>query len=827
MLYQDLGNLVQSKSEPKDRPTFSLLVDHIMQTSSAEADLFWTKYLRRCIPKLRTITGLAKVTKAQRTSSIPVSALRACARLLDVSMQALAQSAFAVFMMQLLEQSDILFGVVQAGRSFAPEAEQIIGPCMNTVVMRAAVEGHTTMQDLAQSLHTDNLAMIEHIHTPLTRVQKKIGKGLLFETLFVFQNNTEDLPQETIWDVVEEDSNVEFPLALECCVTSDVINWTVALQDDYVDSLETIVDRVDVILTRLVTEPQRPIFADHDSVFNKSKDGSNESDTSDSDSEGYAIIDPREAQIAEEISALTKSDITNMSRHASIFEMGLDSISIIELSKRLRKKQIRISVANILRNPSIREMHRVLTFKQDSEGSVVNEEVLDARARTIILSEYDHAQALQTIHADSNLIQTIVPATASQIYFLTTWQALNGTRFMSNFTFTLQSAAALEIVKNRWQILCQGQDILRTTFSIAKDNTTIVQCVYAPGTHPINEFRTQATNMECAINNFIDAADFPRPDFTYPPVSLTAVISKTEETCLVLSIHHALYDAVSLANLVRSLRDGLTVKPLLSYHKFSDLAVNHEAQSVKWWATYLAGCTPFCMSPQNSPQSSTTKTNHKAKPQLDFYASGKGRSLSRLKEKLAGLKTTVQAAITAAVGKSLAELNRTENVVLGMYTSGRSIEIEGVEDVFGPTVNIIPLRIDTAQSRSLSVLAKDVHHSLTQMNGFIQQVPINRIFEATGWSQLNGGLVDVTLNILPRTSSDQAFASKGPSLDKPNIIEYARLSPVQVLPGPHSRSKELMGIDFQNSRYLRRVLLAKYCVWPVCWTWLCSARPRH
>lgn len=783
MMYNDLQSFLTLKEAPKRRPPFSLLIEHVLQSSGTAADLFWTNYLKSCQPRLRASTEASKSQKVSAGSCVSVYNAREKAKSLGITVQSLAQSAFAVHTMEVFNQTDVLFGVIQAGRSFVPDANEILGPCMNTVVMRASVDMHSTTDSLARALHTDNISMSEYIHTPLRRVQSTIGKGPLFETLFVYVNNSEEKPANDNWTVIYEDASVEFPLSIECTLTNDAIEWTVALHEGYLPSAKAILDQIDAIFLRIVESTTTLVFPEEAEIFKTTISGNADSDSSDICGKGLGLVGSVEMIIAQELSDMTKINVNEISLNATVFELGLDSISVIELSKRLKRENLRISVGEILRNPCIKDMRRILDLRGHSTvGRSLDEASTPAPADAVqrISSQDQVTYVSDQIKVDTADISTILPGTAAQTYFITTWQALKGARFMSNFVFTLSPSTTMETVESRWNHVCQDHTILRTAFSLSQDKRQILQCIFRTSQSPLQLYNSSATDSEGSINEFIRSEQFLHPNLTRPPVSLTVISDKCEQSKLILSIHHALYDASSLSSLLQWLQYGIACNPAVTYPAFSDLLVNKAPETISWWVNYLSSSTPFFLS-SKSPghkQSGIEFTNGVPR-QTDLIYEGKHRDLAILSELSSKFGLTLQAILVAAIGRCLAQISGLDNVIVGMYTSGRSLDLEGVEEVFGPTVNVVPLRLDGVKSRPLMISAREVHHTLIEINSFVQQVPIHEIYEATGWSAKTGGLVDVAVNILPRrrtTSRSRADER----LSSAAFTDYGPLAPRQV-----------------------------------------------
>jgi amino acid adenylation domain-containing protein len=117
------------------------------------------------------------------------------ARRLQITVNTLAQGAWAVLLSQYSGASDVLFGITVAGRpTDIPEIQRTVGLFINSIPLRVRVPRASERArgaDFLRALQQKNAAMRQHEHFPLVEIQatSAVPPGEpLFHSLFVFEN---------------------------------------------------------------------------------------------------------------------------------------------------------------------------------------------------------------------------------------------------------------------------------------------------------------------------------------------------------------------------------------------------------------------------------------------------------------------------------------------------------------------------------------------------------------------------------------------------------------------------------------------------------------
>ncbi|SFK58268.1 non-ribosomal peptide synthetase [Methylocapsa palsarum] len=131
-------------------------------------------------------------TSARLLSHASTAALEECARRHRVTLNTLAQGAFALLLNRYTGEREILFGVTVSGRPAELRGvETMVGPFINTLPLRVEVPPQTPTGDWLRLLLAQNLEMRHYEYAPLALVQSWSDAPrdeALFDAILVFEN---------------------------------------------------------------------------------------------------------------------------------------------------------------------------------------------------------------------------------------------------------------------------------------------------------------------------------------------------------------------------------------------------------------------------------------------------------------------------------------------------------------------------------------------------------------------------------------------------------------------------------------------------------------
>ena len=187
----------ESRELERARP-FREYIAWLRRQDLGEAERFWRRELagftaptplgaREPLPGR---TGFGDL--AVRLPPGATAALQALAREQQLTVNTLAQGAWALMLSRLSGEEDVLFGVTVSGRPASlPGVESMVGLFINTLPLRVKVEPDTPLLAWLRRLQERQTVVRQYEHSPLFEVQGWSGvpRGTpLFHSLFVFEN---------------------------------------------------------------------------------------------------------------------------------------------------------------------------------------------------------------------------------------------------------------------------------------------------------------------------------------------------------------------------------------------------------------------------------------------------------------------------------------------------------------------------------------------------------------------------------------------------------------------------------------------------------------
>lgn len=211
LLHQDIVDAYYDRFIP--RPSYGPTLERILNSSGVEAARYWTDYISgvksSSFPqRSEEVQPSSQVHRLEKHSTISAASIKSFIRDRGITMQALGQTCWALVLGSYLKSLEVVFGVVLSGRD-TEEANQIMFPTMNTVVVRSIIHG--SAKQMLRDMQDGCAHAFQYQHFPLRKVQAaaKTNGGKLFDSLFILQRNPGVTGQEKLYKSVGGESSVE------------------------------------------------------------------------------------------------------------------------------------------------------------------------------------------------------------------------------------------------------------------------------------------------------------------------------------------------------------------------------------------------------------------------------------------------------------------------------------------------------------------------------------------------------------------------------------------------------------------------------------------
>ena len=216
--------------------------------------------------------------------------------------------------------------------------------------------------DVIKAAQEANADILAHQHTSLRQIQKKFSKNgrSLFDSIVLFQRPAAELDSR-LWKLVSEEGEMDFPVILEIVPSTTLNKIFILLHTDttqvsHEDAqvimkafIDTVIHTVDYPHARASDGtgnyklPSIALIAKenlvNDSVHKKASSAL---------TNGHMELTDEENLVREVMSELSKYEPQAIRHDTTIFQLGLDSINAVQISRMLKDKGYAVSAANIL-----------------------------------------------------------------------------------------------------------------------------------------------------------------------------------------------------------------------------------------------------------------------------------------------------------------------------------------------------------------------------------------------------------------------------------------------------------------------------------------------
>lgn len=372
--------------------------------------------------------------------------------------------------------------------------------------------------------------------------------------------------------------------------------------------------------------------------------------------------------------------------------LGIDSISAMPLARELQTLfKTRVPLSLVIRNPSVGRLAAAITSKASSVnhgGPSIDGDLVPR----------DLTEAVRSRFSSDKNVSTVLPCTPLQEAMLASSASEASASYCNQMTFQLQ--VPREAMLAYWTTMFQRHEILRTCF-MTTDNIKfpIVQAVleeYQPTYHILDAgdapIQAEATRHSRSLSAIVDSGE--------PPVSL-AVIRSKEADYLSFVCHHAVYDGISIRNLlseVETLAHSGRLPIPLRFETFLREALSLPLDVDDFWKQHLQDFQPRHFDVVDVKEDSEP---------LGLSLQASSRSLDVIGSKLKDMSVSLLSLCQATWAITISIVYRQSDVCFGNVFSGRSVALDNIDALVAPCFNTLPMRMKLDSSKSTLELIKE------------------------------------------------------------------------------------------------------------------------
>jgi amino acid adenylation domain-containing protein len=360
----------------------------------------------------------------------------------------------------------------------------------------------------------------------------------------------------------------------------------------------------------------------------------------------------------------------------SFLQLGGNSIDAMRLVNLARNAKIRLSVAEIFTHPVLDEMAEA--------SSQLDVQIFEDIPFSLVDNDIDSLiqEAAGQCQIGPLAIEDLYPCTAMQEGLMALSDSREGA-YVAHHTLRLGPAIDIGRFKRACQKVVDAHPVLRTRI-VYPEQAAALQAIV----HGDIEWHTAET-VEAYVK-----LDKQRTMKAGEPLARYGLVPNGEEWVFVWTVHHAIYDAWTLDLTFDRLDKAYKGQPIerdTSFKEFiSHVTGTDSNASEQFWREYLAGASrnefPSAVSTSKQPVSD-------ASVKYDM-------KLSRTDD-LAGI--TLASMIRAAWGILIGSHSESDDVVFGTIVSGRNAPIANADQLFGPGIAAVPVRVKFPENDTLTI----------------------------------------------------------------------------------------------------------------------------
>ena len=298
----------------------------------------------------------------------------------------------------------------------------------------------------------------------------------------------------------------------------------------------------------------------------------------------------------------------------------------------------------------------------------------------------------------------------------------------------------IKAMQNAWEKVYNKHDALRASF-VWEDVKEPLQIIFKNVKLPFEYFdltdkdKDEQSGLIQGFENEDRKAGFK---LTKAPLTKFKLIKTAEnEYYFIWSYHHILFDGWSTPIVFKDFLDNydaltndknVQIIPTREYRDFISYLKNRDRNKQKeFWQKYLAGME----APTKLPYSKFNSNEHgyeKERIIIDDDLSKKIHTFT--KEKNITLNTLIQSAWAFILGK----YNSENDILFGVTVSGRSADLEGIQNIVGLFINTIPLRINIRNKKNVLSWLNQNQESFAEL----LQYEYSSLVDIHKWSQIPG-----------------------------------------------------------------------------------------
>ncbi|KAL8974053.1 MAG: hypothetical protein Q9197_001709 [Variospora fuerteventurae] len=378
----------------------------------------------------------------------------------------------------------------------------------------------------------------------------------------------------------------------------------------------------------------------------------------------------------------------------NFFSLGGDSIGAMKMVARLRKEGFALSVISIFTLATLAELAiSMQSISADPQDTIQPLSLVPANEDIIGL-------ARDQWNIDPQLVEDALPCTPLQ-EGLVSLSAKVPSAYVSRFAYQLAPATEIARFKAAWEAVVDANAILRTRI-IQTESGRMWQLVIAEGV------TWEDRSVDHLWDHDLRDGSIPMLGNRLSRFKISKDANSGSDTFF-LSLHHAIYDGWSLALLLKQVEQAyngsdLSRRPFSPFIRY--LQESSPVAARAFWHSYFQD-----LEVKGFP--SLPEKYYTPRPSVSLH-----RSLQT--KNSPAMRVPMSTAFKLALAILLAWYTDSDDVVFGAIVSGRNAAVNGIDEMTGPTIATVPVRVRLHSSATIDVSLRAVQEEAVAMIPFEQ-----------------------------------------------------------------------------------------------------------
>ncbi|KAF2748011.1 nonribosomal peptide synthetase-like protein 2 [Sporormia fimetaria CBS 119925] len=416
-----------------------------------------------------------------------------------------------------------------------------------------------------------------------------------------------------------------------------------------------------------------------ENVF-RSLDSIADMDTKPSQSQEYVWTET-ELQVRRVFARLSRTPLENIHPGTTIYQLGMDSISAVQIAAALRQEDCSVTATDVLKHMSSQAL-----------GHFIDHAIVDSSASitSFDFEAFDRQFRPQIVKSgiDVDTVETVRPCTPLQTGIISQFISSDGALYLNYIRMRLQEGTDVTRLRHAWTEAAKAHPILRTGFvHLRHAQPAMAMVTYTDAACELS-WKEEVDVEATPVDHWLEITQRKASENLLSPPWSIRVVHEGEQFCLDLAMLHALYDAQSIDHILEdvvavyehsSVTSSARIEPALG--NILHLSSKENTASIQFWErvapkiplTRFPNLAPLRFDP--APPGVISRVC--AKPLVDLELGCRRANI------------TLQTAGLAAWMSILSGYTGESSAACGLVLSGRAIE--GAASVVFPCITTVPI----------------------------------------------------------------------------------------------------------------------------------------